>query len=479
MPAVGTRVRERVAPLARSNPTDTGKLFIAGAAERGSHTKAHLVTSMTEFERKLGARITTSLLWDYLDAHFRNGGRAAYVGRVVGPAPTIATVNLNDNAAAVSLVGTAKGPGAFYAALNAIVLTSVDDPGMSAGQYKIQITHDTLGILETSPVFTTRDEAVAWSETSEYIGWTPGASSLIPVRVASPGTSLTASTDDATNINDTTRNNALALFTKDLGAGQVAYANGTSATAHGQLLDHCAAMDGIRVALCDPPDVTTKTSLLSAASSVRTHPNARYGAMFAPWVRIPGLIPNNPRSVPASAIVSGVIARNDGNDVSPNQPSAADLGEASYALDVKATFTVEADRSDLNEGSVNLMVLANGVVKAYGYRSLVSKVANPNWWMFGNVRFYMLLASLSYRILEGYVLKEIDAERLLFKKLEGELQGMLEPFVPNSLWDYFVDTDTVNTDTTIAEGELHATIEVVMSPHAEVVILDIVKRQIV
>jgi hypothetical protein len=481
--AVGTVIRERSAPLVISNPTDTGRLFIAGGADRGPTDVPVLITSMAEFEAKFGVWQNWSSLWDVMDISFRNGLRQAYVGRVVGPTPTVATATVNDGTAASSLIFTARGPGVWYSGLNVVVQTTTDDASIQAGQYRVLITHDTDGLLEQSPIFSTQAEAVTYFGESNYVKVTLGVGTAVPVRVVSPGTSFSAATDDHTNINDTTRLAALNLFSYDLGAGQVMFSDATSSTAHGQLLDHAA--NNRRWGLLSVPRGTAKTGFMAAASALRTHANAKKGMLMAPWIKAPGTTPGTIRWVQPAAVAAGIIALNDGNGISPNQPSAGDYGVASFALDVEASFAVSQDMSDLNEAGVNMFVIKNGGVRLYGYRTLASKLSQPNWWMAGNGRFYMLIAALAEQILEGYVLKQIDGDGRLAKRMEGELVGMLQPYqdgvtadgIP-SLWSFRVDTTSVNTPTTAQNGELHALIELRMSPHAEVVILDIVKRQI-
>jgi hypothetical protein len=87
-------------------------------------------------------------------------------------------------------------------------------------------------------------------------------------------------------------------------------------------------------------------------------------------------------------------------------------------------------------------------------------------------------------IAENYVFSEIDGKGVTIKKFGGELQAMLMTFFQEgSLYGdtpdqaFIVDTgSTVNTPTTIANLELHAVLMVRMSPFAELVVIEIVKR---
>lgn len=473
----GTIIRERSTRVARGLPTDTGTFFLAGPADRGPVDKPLLIQSLSEFVTRFGPRVSYSSAYDMVEAYFAGGGTRMYFSRIVGPAPVTATVNLLDSGAGVSLVANAISPGEWGNALNVQVLA-----GDAAGEFKIQVTHDTdTGVSETSPSLVDQAAAIAWAANSDYIRLVLGATALDPAPGAA--VSLAGGADDRANISDATSLTALNLFNKDLGPGQVAYANRTTATAHGHLADHAKANN--RVALYDPPDTTSKATLLTTASAVRGLSNGKYGALFAPWLTIGALAGGgSARSIPPSALVAAAIARNDGSGLSPNKPAAGDLGILDFAQSVKATFS-KTDSDDLNAAAVNVILEKAGDIRIYGWRSGTSKDSNPNWWQFGNVRLYMTIAALADNILERFVLKEIDGKGLIFGRLKGQLLAMLESFYPESLHAstpeeaFAVDTGpSVNTPTTIANAEIHAVIELTMSPMGETVILDIYKAQI-
>lgn len=474
MTLVGTKIRERTAPLVRTSPTDTGVLFVQGLAERGPLDRPMLVRNMDDFKRVYGNRVSTSSLWDYLDTYFNEGGSEAYVIRVAGPAAAKASKNLSDGSG-TTLTAEALTEGAWGNSLTVQVAA-----GSVGGTFVLIIAHTTLGELERSPDLTDQASAVLWGRNSEWVRIKAGAGSGNPVVAAA--SALTAGSDDASGVNDASWESALLKFTKDLGPGQVAAADRYTSTAHGQLRAHAALNN--RVALLDPPDASTKATLLTLASGAKTSPDARYGALFAPWVTIPGLTATTTRSIAPSAVVAGLIARNDVSH-SPNEPAGGDLGQARYALDVKLAV-IDDYRSELNSSGVNMLIVKNGGVRVYGYRSQVDPIANPNWWMFGNSRLYMAIAARADAILERYVLRQIDGKRQIFGELEGELTGMLDPFYTSgSLYGekpseaFGVDTGPqVNTPESISQGYIKATIELTMSPMGEQVILEVVKKQI-
>jgi hypothetical protein len=117
----GVTITQRSTPSPRANPADTGVWSVVGITDAGplapSNSPAFttLIQSMADFERLYGLRSTVnSLLYDELDLFFREGGSRAWVSRVVGPAAAVATKNLLDVGAGISLVATSIGPGSFY-----------------------------------------------------------------------------------------------------------------------------------------------------------------------------------------------------------------------------------------------------------------------------------------------------------------------------------------------------------------------------
>lgn len=480
----GTLIRERTARIARTLPTDTGVFFMSGMSDKGAVTDAvNVVQSTAEWETKFGHRNTDSISWDCVDAFFSEGGSKLYFSRVFGPNPVTAFVNLNDGSAVAALKVSAASPGAWGNTLNVQVTA-----GDAGGEFKLVLTDDVdTTINETSPSFVDQAAAIAYYANHQYIRLSTLTSALDPAVVAAQ--SLATGTDDRANATDATWLSALSLFAKELGPGQVAYAGRTTITAQGQLADH--AKTNNRVALLDPADqtvtATAKTAFLAAASAVRALTNGKYAAMFAPWVNLPALAAGGTtRAVPASCVVAGIIARNDGRGMSPNDPAAGISGLLQYDETIRVSGFTTQDLTDLNEGSVNMIISKAGDLRVYGFRTTTSKTTNPLWWQLANLRLYMAIAAKADNILERFVFRKIDGRRKVFGELDGVLSGMLSPYWEDgSLYGvnpgdaFYVDTGPqVNTPTTINNGEIHAALELTMSPMGETVILDIVRRAV-
>lgn len=467
----GTQVISRTAAPPRSADTDTGKWFAAGLAPKGPYDRAVEITSLSEFEDVYGAREAyATTLYDSVDAFFREGGAVVVVGRVVGPTPVKATHTILDGSSGVVATATARTAGDWANGLKVVV----DATGST---FTVVIQDANSVVLEDLGTFATAADLVAYSA-SELVTFVAGASSNDPVDQT---VVLASGADDHAAAVDANWLTALNLFSKDLGPGQVSSPGRTTAAAQGQLLDHAEANN--RVALLDLADTATKATLTAAAATLLALDNGRYGAAFAPWAVIPGITAGTTRTVPYSAIQAGLIARNDGFGVSPNQPAAGDLGVAQYATGLSQPAWSDSDREDLNDAGVTVAIVKFGQVRTYGLRTVSDEDA---WVNFGNARLYMAIASEGDNIAERYVLHEVDGKGIVQAKLKGELMGMLVAFYEQgSLFGntpeeaFYVDTGAqVNTTASLEAGELRAVVAVRMSPAAELVVLEIVKTSI-
>jgi phage tail sheath protein FI len=289
---------------------------------------------------------------------------------------------------------------------------------------------------------------------------------------------LSTGNDDRTNITDTQWLNALNLFTFDMGPGQVVAPGRTSTAGHTQLISHAEARN--RVALLDLTDSASSSTLIANVGT------SRFAAAFAPWLQIPGLVAGAPRTVPMSALVAGLIARNDPS-LGTNHAAAGRFGLSNYGIGVSQAAWDDPTRQTLNSSGVNVVRLLNGSVTVFGWRSTTNAVSDPNWIDFGNSRQYMKLSAELNQVGQNYLFETIDGQQgktvggfhdalagvLLAHYVAGELFGD----TPDAA--FFVDTGpTVNTLARIAALELHAVCSVKMSPFAEHVVIQIVKRSI-
>lgn len=466
----GTNVSIRDALPIHGLPSDTGAWFICGAAEQGPTTPV-LIRSMQEFAQWFGARATYSWLYDSLDAFFHEGGRTAYVSRVVGPAAALAQRNLLDAGAAISLVAKALGPGVYGNSIKVGVVA-----GVGAGNFQIQVSDAANVILEQSSDLADNNAAIAWSQNSLYIRLTAGVSANDPAVAALAA--LAGGTDDRVNITDTQWQNAINMFTEDLGFGQVSFPGMTSDTLHVILGAHAAATH--RVAYLDLVDTPTQATLVTAAGNARA--NGRWTAAFAPWAQIPGLIPNSTRLVPYSAIQAGMTARNDAVG-SPGEPVAGENGQSLYSLGLSQDLSNETTRQALNDAGVNVAIVKYGGVRTYGYRTLVVASSDPTWVSLGGVRVLGAFSYSAKRILDQHLFQEVDGQGRLFRRVYGRIAG--EALILYIAGDLFGATAqeafrvvcdfTNNTPATIADRQLNCDVALRTSEMAEMMNLSITR----
>jgi hypothetical protein len=471
----GVNVTLRSTPPARSAPTDTGVWFVVGTADAGP-VQPTLLRSMSDYTTKFGARVSYSVLYDALDVYFREGGSNAYVARVCGPAAVTASKNLLDGAAAISLVITALGPGASGNNVKVGVRAG------SAGGTFVLFIQDANNIeQETSPDLATQGAAVTWAQNSNYIRAALGVSAINPA--VSAAAALTGGNDDRANIVDAQWAAALAQFTSDYGPGQVSAPGRTTDIGHQQLVDH--AGNNKRVAILDAPDTATVATLLASATGARTG-NQKFAAMFWPWMIAPGIVTGTTRSVPPSALIAGLLSRNDAAGMGADQAAAGDNGQAIAVIDTSQNPQTDAVRAQLNVGGVNIVRELFGGIRVYGWRSLVDPTAEASWVNFGCARLYMSIAADAAQIAEAFMFDKIDGQGKTLSALSGALSGMLQTYYNSgdlygaSASDaFFVDTGAqVNTPTTIANHEIHAVLYVKMSEFAEMVAIEVYKKPI-
>jgi len=473
MPRPGVTVTLRDTPGGVGFPTTTGTWFVAGTADRGPAGTYSQITDLNDFVNTYGQRQSYSVLYDAIETFFREGGGQAYVSRVCGPAATSGFLNLMDNAAAVSLVATAIGPGAWSSSYKVAVVT-----GVTPGTYRIQVTDASNNVLEDSGDLIDQNAAVYWSRWSNYIHITLGASTLVPIVVAA--TAMSAGNDDRVNITDTQWQNSLAVFSSNLGPGQVSQPGRTTSVAYNQVLAHAASFN--RVGILDLPNTPTVATLQASAASV----TSRFGAAFAPWLIVPGVTSGTIRTVPPSALIAGLCARND-DWLGANRPAAGAVGQVNFTVDLSQPDWDDTSRGTLNNSSVNVIRRMLGGIRVYGWRALVNPNTDTNWLDFANGRLYMQLSAELSNAGEIFMFNEIDGQNgstingfhdacvsvLNAHYLRGELFG-------DTAEDAFsVDTGpSVNTLDRLMNLELHAVVNVKMAPMAEWVQIEVVKRRL-
>lgn len=471
-PLPGVNVTSGASAPSSSPPLDTGTWFIVGLADRGPVDAPVLVRNLSAYVSHYGPRVAYGVLYDSLETFFKEGGSRAVVGRVVGPNAKTATVKLSDGADDTLQVD-AVSPGGWGDELTVIVTPD-------SGTFTLTVE---LGesVVEESPVLNDNAEAVAWAATSSYIRLTD----LGKGDPAEATKALAGGDDDRGNITETEWLAALDLFTADLGPGQVSMPGRTTAEAQENVLAH--ARDKNRVALLDGSDTATVATLTSQAATLRAQSTARYGGLLAPWALIPGITAGTTRTVPYTAVQAGLTARSDSLGGNPNEAIAGVSHIARYAIGLSQAAWSDADRQTLSEAGVNVARVVNGAVRTYDNVTLVNPLVDDTWLQLSNARLNMAICSRSAAIAERHLFAQLDGRGMEIAKFAGDLVGevLLPLYDDGALFgetpeDAFTCEvgDQVNTEETIAAGELHAILAVRMSPSAERVEIEISKEAI-
>lgn len=471
----GTEVTISSFPGSATLPTDTATAYVIGVSERGPTVPVLIDQNLDQFVNVLGGRLSYSMVYDWVDTFFREGGNRFYFSRAVGDAATVGTLNLVDNAAAVSLVVDAIGPGAWSADYKVGVVA-----GGAGGTYRIRVTDADNVVLEESDDLYTQQAAVEWSEFSSYIRISLGVSALNPV-VAAP-TALSAGDDDHTNVGTPELQAAADRFVNDLGPGQIVAPGYTTDAVHAILTSHTA--DHNRVAVLDPPNTATEATLVASVAGAGGDIDKRFGAMFAPWIVVPGVVDGLTRTVPPSALVCGLIGRND-RALGANTPSAGDNGIPRYVVDLSQQAWDDSTVEDLNGSGVNVIRRMYNGIRVYGWRSMANSVTDKSWIGFNSARLIMVLRTEFTILGNKFQFQEIDG-------LNGRVIGSFKTqamALMNRHWlggELFGDTVeeaynidmSGNTLQTMENLELHMTVNVKVSPFAEYIPINIVKREI-
>jgi hypothetical protein len=432
---------------------------------------------MADYMNIFGQRVSYSVLYDALDVFFREGGAHAVISRVCGPAAVTSTLNLNDAAAAVSLVASALGPGASGNTIKVGVRA-----GQGSGTFVIFVQDVTNTEVETSPDLADPPTAILWAQYSSHIRLTAGPSANDPVVIAA--TALGGGNDDRTNITDAQWQTALDAITSDFGPGQVSAPGRTSDIGHQQLVNHVGAHS--RVAILDAPDTGTVATLTSSAINARVGTYSKFGAMFWPWLTVPGVVSGSNRNVPPSGLIAGLLGRNDSQGMGPDQAAAGDNGISLFTIGLSQKAVTDSVRQSLNGSGVDVIRALYGSFRNYGWRSLSDPVAEIDWVNFGCGRLYMAIAADAHSIADGFIFDKLDGAGHTIASFNGVLTGMLQGYYNSGdLYGaspadaFFVDTGpSVNTPTTIANHELHAVLNVRMSEFAEMVQIEVYKKPI-
>jgi len=499
MPRPGTDILISEPSPGGGGELDTGACFMIGVTERGPVDAPALVTSLSAFSERFGDSSGGPTASAAAQAFFQERGANLSFLRLSGPNAAAAQVEVGSLPVAASSPGTWANdvtvsivadvspllpPAPAPTKLTKAQQQALDDGDGNgngngngdAGPVRIVITEDGV-VVERSSRIRTQGDAVNWARsTSQYLAIPDVADPTVPLAVTAD-TALAGGTDDA-NITPDVVAAALARFTYSMGFAQVCYPGETDTTYHGVILDHCET--NRRPALLDLDDTDAPT-LAADASALEAYSGSKFACALAPRIIYPGPASGTTMLVPYSAVQAGIIARADATTGNPNEAAAGSNGESLAALGLAVDFDNDT-REMLNDLGVTLpKMMRSGVMRTYGTRT-VAGPDQPNWLWFPGSRTILAMAHEFDTAAEEFVHRQIDGQRRLFTRLEVALGGIcLDYFNMGALYGdqpedaFSVDTTSVNTTATIANGEVHAIVRVRVSPPGEWVVIEIQK----
>lgn len=500
----GVEVTSRASAPPVGVPTDTSVYFALGETYMGPDDVPTRITSFDMFTYVYGGRVAASpYLYDGLDAYFHNGGQTAYVARMVDGG-TEATGDPSAVTGGVGDTARVKHPGAYG---NAVTLEIVTTPGVTGtsgkkgkapeperSQYltydapQAQATGGLIAtvkldgtIMATSQPFTTNGDLAAWLDSEDWIDPTFGT----PGDPAQVGTiQFTGGGDGIVpSVAPLALSDALDMLPKELGPGQLSAPGRSDLDSHGQLLAAAEATN--RVALLDCAKGDDVAGLTAMAATVRGSAQDRYGSLWAPWAVIPGIAPGTTRTIPWSPIQAALCAAND-RDGNPNQAVAGQWGETLWVNELETNFSpVEAEL--LLYAGVDTARSVYGAIQAYAFRTLV----DPNgprrdWRELNHARLNMAIVADCDAEGQSDVFAQLDGRGHTIAAFGGRMGAVcLDYFNVDALYGddpteaYVVNVGPdVNPPDQLEDGILHAVLSVRMSPHAELVRIEIVKYPI-
>lgn len=453
---------------------ESATYFVSGLTERGPIDKAVVVRSLAEFVRRFGDRVTYGFVYDDLHTHFEEGGTAAVVARVVGPAATVGSLTLLDRAGAPAntLRIDAADPGGWSSRLTVQIAN-----GAAANSFTVTVRLDGV-VVETWNDLPDPATAVITLAQSLYVravnlGSATAAPNNNPAVLAA--TALTAGTDDRAAVTAARLTASYALFNDDFGTGAVACPGQPASTVGAGLIAHARAHGRIAL-LAAPLGSSPEAAKVAAATHVGTV-GSEFAGLFYPGVLIPvgvGSRTVTPEGYVAAKRAQAILA--DG----PWQPGAGELGIADFVLSAERPID-QVTGDDLDANFVSAIRGIQGTTRVYGWRSL--SVDADNYASLSARDTLNLLQAQGRIVLEQYVFKTIDGARRVLSQVHAALIGLADPIaVDGGLYasaedpGYRVDVgEDVNPIQALQQNRIAARLSARPSPSANLIELEIVK----
>ncbi len=403
----------------QSLPSDSGTAFVVGFALRGRVDAPIPLESMTDFKRACGGRTSwNALLYDTLDVAFDRGLSQCYFVRRVGPESAAAKKALTNSSSGNTLEVVAASLGEGGNSIKVEVLAGV------SGNFKLRV-YDGGTLVESSPEVADNAAAVVWAaESSSYVTLKDLGKGDPKVQSAT----LTGGDDDRDGVDAAVFAAGLALFSPDLGKGQVAVPGNTAEDVQLAVIAHCDETE--RNPFLDAEDAADHEDVIAQALALRGADGARQAAIFDVWDIAKGLAPATTRTVPPVGRQLGAVAAVDAQTGNASEPAAGENGKArtgGLVIGLARTRTA-AEREALNDAGVNVSIIVEGLPTTYGWRTLADPVTDSRWLALNVARVMTGIAHDAKNVLKRRLFKKVDAQGKARAAAKGDIENeVLKP----------------------------------------------------
>jgi len=468
-----------------TGPTTTAAAFI-GTALRGP-TTPKMIDSWNAYKANFGDISSAYELGFSVYHYFANGGRTAYVSRVVGASSTVATANA---------LGTNNGSGS-------VTMIALSSANVGAWGNDLTVTTSAGLITGNEPTFNfvvkyAGNEVERWSELSMDPDDSRYVLTVINnysnyIRVTSLTAYTTSYTITAGTYTFASGADGASLATDTDGKTQTSWSTALSGfdTIKGQLLFNLVGKSnstiinnaityvegrGNSFLIIDPSSASTSVS--TVASTVSGYTASSYAAVYYPMLQM-----SNPAASGTAALrntypggaIAGLYTRVDTERGVAKAP-------AGYAYDVRnafgltTTFT-EAEVGTLYGSNINTLKAIPGAgIVVNGSRTL----KKTDITKYVPVRRSLNFIKANVDSLTQFAVFEPNGERL-WAEITAKLSNFLSSFWASgglkgrsAAEAYFVRCDASNnTNTTIEQGEVHVEIGVALQAPAEFIVINI------
>jgi len=427
MPGVVVNTAVRSGPQTDGDVV-SGQAFMVGTTVRGKSTEPTLLRNLTEYVKYYGGYVSGNV-YAHAQTYFEEGGSRLYVQRAVADDAVAGSLAVANSAGSTVATFTAADVGAWAANLDVQVVAG-DVSGV-----RVKVFLDDVLVLYTTDI-TTIDTLIS--------NFNVGVPHLVTVAKETGATTLPAagaqtalaSGADGTLVTDGSATDnyieALPKMGKDLGPGAVMIPGIATAAAYWHaLIDHAKAHD--RIALCAFTSAATdsgaKTALNGASPAIYTDPDSHYSAFYYPWVKIPdpaaaGLT----ITVSPEAYVAGARSKAANQARGPWRVGAGLISQASYVTALAQPSTVLMDKATgdaLDNARINALRIINGRVRVYGARSASND--ENNWRFITHRDTVNHVVYECEKRMERHVFQTVDGRGSLFKRIELDLIGVVDP----------------------------------------------------